>query len=357
MKKKSFKVVALMMLLVFALVVVGGCGPKDSGDKTGDANKKDDEVLTLHMGATSSAEHSYYRATDVFMKEVEEKSGGKIKALREYGGVHGGERQMTEACMRGELDIVITSDVGLGAVFPELGFTQLPFLFKNYEDVDKRYTGGTSGTPGWMGERVASVMEAKGIKVLAFGENDYRGLSNSKKAIKSGADLQGMKIRVPENPLYIAFFKNLGTLPTPMAVTELPTALQQKTIDGQDNGAILTWSYGYYQFQKYFTKTQHMYSGTEFIINKELWDGFTPEQQKIIGDAAKNMMKKQVELNRSDVESFYKNMEAKGVQVDELTPELEKFIQDAAQKVWNDPKFEEQFGKDVMDRIKKEAGM
>ncbi|NPV91135.1 MAG: TRAP transporter substrate-binding protein [Firmicutes bacterium] len=347
MSKKIRVIVALVMVLAFAASVAGCGGSGTNAPK--EEPKAADGPIVLHMAATSSPDHSYFRAADIMIDMIDKGTGGKVKAVKEFGGVHGGERQTTEACMRGELDIQWCSDVGLTAAIPSVGFTQMPFLFKDYADVDKRYLNG------WMGEVVAKRLEEKGMIVLAFGENDFRALTNSKKPITNKEDLKGMKLRVPEIPFYLDFFKELGTLPTPMAVTELPTALQQKTIDGQDNGAILTWAYGYWQFQKYFTKSNHIYSGMEICISKKTWDKLTPDQQKVVKEAAQAAAKKQVELNRSDVAQFWKNMSDKGVEVIDASPELKNAMQEAAKKVWENPKNSETYGKDIMDRIIKEA--
>jgi len=346
MRIKNFKLVALMLLLVFSLTVVGCGGAKEEPKKDADKPK---ETVVLHMGATSSPEHSYYRAMEAYMKEIEEKSGGTLKVLREFGGVHGGERQMAEAVMRGDLDMMWTSDVGQSAAFPELGFTQLPYLFKDYDDVDARYRNG------WMGEEMTNKLLAKGIRVLGIGENDFRGLSNSKKSIKSAADLKGMKIRVPEIPMYMNFFKELGALPTPMAITELATALQQKTVDGQDNGAIITWAYGLSQFQKYMTKTNHIYSASHLCISEKTWAKLSPEHQKILTEASKKAVAEQVKLNREDVKIFYQKMAEAGVEVTEASDQLKADMQAAAKKVWEDPKIEQTYGKDIMDRVRAEA--
>lgn len=344
MKKQAKKLIALIMILAFAVAVVGCSGQKEE-PKEG-ADKAPAEVITLHWGATSSPEHSYATVSDPFVKEVEEKTGGTVKISKEFGGVHGGERQMTESVMRGDLDMEMTSDVGLAALFPDLGFTQLPFLFKDYADVDKRYLNG------WMSEVIEKRLAEKGIIVLGWGENDFRALTNSKHPIAKPADIQGLKIRVPEIPMYIALFKGLGALPTPMAVTELPTALQQKTIDGQDNGAILTWSYGYYQFQPYMTKLQHIYSGTTLIISQKSWDKLSADQQKVLQEAATKYCAAQVERNRADVAQFYKNMEGKGVQIIEPSPELIAKAQEVGKQIMQDPKNDELYGKDVMDKIR-----
>jgi TRAP-type transport system periplasmic protein len=303
------------------------------------------EPVTLHVGGTVSPKHSWYKATELFGAEVEKASGGTLKVQIEMGGVHGGERQMVTEAMRGVLDMVWTSDIGVAAVIPSVGFVNLPYLFKDYKDVDARYLNG------WMGKQIEAECLKKGIVILAHGENDFRAVTNSKRPIKSGEDFKGLKLRVPEVPIYIAFYKGLGSLPTPMAITEVPTALQQKTVDGQDNGAIITYDFGFHQFQKYMTRANQIYSGSQLLISKKKFDSLTDAQKQIVMTAAKNAGIAQVKMNREMVEGYYKEMAASGVEVIDATPALSKDMAVVAEKVWTDPETVKSFGKDIIDRI------
>lgn len=304
---------------------------------------------TLHIGGTVSPEHSWYKGAELFKQEVESQTDGEVQVQIEMGGVHGGERKMVSEVMRGMLDMVWTSDIGLGAVFPRLGFVNLPYLFSDYGDVDSRYLNG------WIGEELAKETLKKGIRILGHSENDFRGLTNSRRPIRSGADFEGLKLRVPEVPIYLSFYRNLGALPTPMAITEVPTALQQGTVDGQDNGAIITYDFGLHQFQKYMTKANQIYSGAQLLINERRFRGLTEKQQGIVLDAAKKASAYQVKLNREKVGEYYAKISESGVSVEEATPELIADMKVAARKVWEDPDTVATFGSDVIDRIIREA--
>ena len=307
------------------------------------------DTVTLHVGGTVSPEHSWYKGIELFKKDVEAATDGRIKVQIEMGGVHGGERKMVSEVMRGMLDMVWTSDIGLAAVFPSLGFVNLPYLFESYEDVDRRYLNG------WMGDVLTEVSAKKNVLVLSIGENDFRGLTNSKRQIRSGADFQGLKLRVPEVPIYISFYRNLGALPTPMAITEVPTALQQGTVDGQDNGAIITYDFGLHQFQSYMTKANQIYSGAPLLINKRKFESLSPADQKVLKDAAQKAALYQVEINRAQVSHYYDLIAQSGVEVAEATDQLVADMRVAARKVWEDPDTVEAFGKEVIDRIIAEA--
>jgi tripartite ATP-independent transporter DctP family solute receptor len=301
--------------------------------------------LVLNMGASSSPEHSRYKAADIFMAKVKKESKGQIEAVRMFGGVLGNETKMTQSVQAGTLEIGWISDIGISTVVPEIGFVNLPYLLPTYQDVDKKYF------KGWMGDVVKKRIEAKGLHFLAWVENDYRWLTNSRREVLKPEDLKGLKIRTVETPMFIAFFKELGVMPTPMGITEVSTALQQKTVDGQDNGAILTYAYGFFQFQKYLTKTSHSYSGGAIIINKGLWESLTPEQKKIIQNAAEEAGKWQIEKNRQDVAEYLDKMKNAGVKITEITPELDKKFKEVSWSIMNNKTITARYGDDVMKRL------
>jgi len=337
LKRTILKSLVFCLVMAFAVTI--------TGFMPGDAVA----AVTIRVAATVSPAHSWAVTAKTFKQEVESKTNGAVKVTWHGGGAMGGERQMTEAVVRGDLDMTWTSDIGLAAVFPELGFVNLPYLFKSYAEADAKYR------KGWIGQYVIKYMDARGVKIIGIGENDYRGLTNSKRPITKGEDLKGLKLRVPEVPMYIDFYKALGVLPTPMAVTELTTALQQKTVDGQDNGAIVTYDFGMHTFQKYATVANQIYSAMEMCLSKKTWDKLTPEQQKIVMEAGAKAADEQVRLNRENVVTSYAGMAKAGVQVIDATPQLVSDLKAAATKIWNDPKWEKAYTKEVMDRIKKEA--
>jgi len=301
--------------------------------------------VMLNMGSTASPVHSYSQAADLFEEMVKKNSNGAIETKRMFGGVLGSETKMTTSVQDGSLEMGWLSDIGMSTVLPEIGFVNLPYLFPTYDDVDKLYLNG------WMGEIVKKRLEAKGIHVLAWIENDYRGFTNSRRRILKSEDFKGLKVRVPEMPMFVNFFKELGVLPTPMSITEVATALQQGTVDGQDNGAILTQDFGFSKFQKYATKTKHSYSAGAIMINKKLWDGLSPERKKILQDAATSAGAQQIKANRARVEGNYQLMKADGMQIDDVTPEVHARMKAAALKIWSDKSITQKYGDDVLSRL------
>jgi TRAP-type transport system periplasmic protein len=306
------------------------------------------QTLTIDMAALVAPSHSFSLTAPSMVSEVDKASGGKIKLTISFGGVHGNDREETEAIILGNLKMAWLTDMGMASVVSGIGFVNLPYLFPTYESVDKYYFNG------FIGEEVQKRLMAKGVRVLGWLENDYRNLSNSRRPISQVSDLKGLKIRVPEFPMLISFFKKLGAYPTPMAFTELLTGLQQGTIDGQDNGIVLTYSSGLYQAQKYFTLTHHSYSGGAIIVNEQFWQSLTAEQRNIISSAAKKAGQKQVAMNRGLVDTYNKKMTDTGIKFSELTPGAQTAFKKAAAEVWKE--YNDKYGKDFMDRLNKEMG-
>lgn len=150
----------------------------------------------------------------------------------------------------------------------------IPWLFDNKQQVYEVLDGP-------LGDRLADGLEESGFKLLQWQENGFRTLSTNK-PINDMSDLKGVKIRIMENELQLQQWKDYGANPTPMAFTELFTALQQKTVDAQDNGAELTWQTKFYEVQSHYTYTKHIYSPYLILMSKDKFDGLTPEQQEIV---------------------------------------------------------------------------
>lgn len=337
---KKVLAIVLTLMMVFAFASCGGGGSSADGDK-----------VVLHLGSSVSTTHAWYRAAEDFKAEVEEKSGGQIEIVLDFGGVHGTDKEMCEAISAGTLEMGIGSTVGIDAVVTEMGFVNLPYLMTSFEEVEELMYDG------WMGEKAAELMAGYDLTVLDWTDCDFRWMSNSKTPVESTADLKGMKMRTPEAPMYLEFFENLGTTPTSIPFTDLPSALQQKTVDGQDNGPILSFTSGLYQFQKYWTKTNHAYAAAAIYMNTGILEGLTDEQQAIIKECAENYGIKVQELVRADLDQFVKDMEAEGCEIIDPTPELEKSMRAAAEKVWQSEKCTSTFDQDAVAKILEDAGL
>ncbi|MBD1566183.1 TRAP transporter substrate-binding protein [Vibrio sp. SA48] len=235
---------------------------------------------TMTMGFTLSKNSHYGQGADAFAQEIEKLSGGKYEINIKPSGVLGGERDVVEGLQFGTIDLTISSTGPIGNFVPEVYALDFPFLFKSYEHAHKILDGE-------IGKDLLAKFEPKGLIGLAWSENGFRHLTNSKRIVRNPEDMKGLKLRTMENEVHMSAFKDLGAAPTPMSFTELFTALQQKTVDGQENPIPVITTSKFYEVQKNVTLTGHVYSPAAIIMSKITWDSLNSEEQMWFRQAAK----------------------------------------------------------------------
>lgn len=330
MKKHLILLVVLLTAISLA-VFAGGATEKPK------AAAKPATVLKISNGINEA--HPTYLACKEFEKIVESKLPGKYDVQVYANAQLGDDVRATEAVRMGTLEMVATSASPLTGLVPEFNVFDLPFIVPSFKAADAVYDGP-------IGAKLAALLEPKGIKLLAYYENGFRQLTNSVREVKSPADLKGLKIRTMQNPIHLAAWRALGANPTPMPFSEVFTAMQQKTIDGQENPIPTIYLQKFYEVQKYVTLTGHVYGPHILLINKKMFDSFPAEDQKIILEAAQASAKFQRETNRKMDRDFIAELKKAGMVVTELTPEQLKAFQEAVKPVYDEwiPKI----GKDLV---------
>ena len=206
---------------------------------------------------------------------VGEKSGGKMKLQGFWGGALGGDLQATQALRSGTQEMVITSTSPLVGILPDLGVFDLPFLFTNEKEADAVLDGP-------FGKYIADKLPAVGLVNLAYWENGFRNLTNSRKPVAKVEDFSGVKVRVMQNNIFLDTFKTVGANAVPMAFGEVFTALETKAIDGQENPFVTIDTSKFYEVQKYLSVTNHAYTPFLVLYSKQLFDKLSPEEQKAL---------------------------------------------------------------------------
>lgn len=233
----------------------------------------------------SVAQNSHYGvAIDTFAKEVEKRTSGRYKIQNFYAGALGAERESIEGVQLGTLDLTMTSTGPVPNFVPEVAILDIPFLFRDYAQARATLDGP-------IGQELLQKFPAKGIVALAWGENGFRHMTNNKRSVNGPDDLKGLKMRTMENPIHIQAYKQFGILPTPMAFTEVFTALQQGTVDGQENPLSVISAAKFDQVQKYITLTGHVYSPALILMSKAKWDKLSPADKQAFAEAAKEAVK------------------------------------------------------------------
>jgi tripartite ATP-independent transporter DctP family solute receptor len=290
----------------------------------------------------SVAQNSHYGvAIDTFAREVEARTNGRYKIQTFYAGALGAERESVEGVQLGTLDLTLTSTGPLPNFVPEVAILDIPFLFRDYAHA-------RAVLDGPIGQELLQKFPPKGMVGLAWAENGFRHMTNSKRPVNLPDDLKGLKMRTMENPIHIEAYKQFGILPTPMAFTEVFTALQQGTVDGQENPLSVITAAKLDQVQKNLTLTGHVYSPAIILMNKGQWDKLSPADKQAFVDAAKEAVKANRARIDEDERKAVADLRAKGMAVVEKVDKAK--FQAALAPVYVD--FGKRFGQDNIDRIK-----
>ena len=302
---------------------------------------------SLHAQTTmkisiSTAQNSHQGvAIDTFAKEVAARTGGRYKVETFYNGSLGGERESIEAVQLGTQELAFSSTGPVPNFVPDAKILDVPFLFR-----DKAHARAVLDGP--IGQELLGKFDAKGFKALAWAENGFRHMTNSKRDVKEPADLKGLKMRTMENPVHIAAYKGLGIITTPMAFPEVFTALQQGTVDGQENPLPVIMSAKFSQVQKHLSLTGHVYSPCIFVMNKASFDKLSAADKTAFLEAAKVAAKANRDRVDQDDANGVKELRAQGMTVIEDVDKA-KFV---AQLAPVNAEFEKQFGKANLDKIR-----
>lgn len=278
---------------------------------------------------------------DTFAKEVEKRTNGRYKIQTFYSGSLGGERESIEAVQLGTQELTLTSTGPVPNFVPEARILDIPFLFR-----DKAHARAVLDGP--IGQDMLTKFEAKGFKALAWAENGVRHMTNSKRAVNSPEDLKGLKMRTMENPVHVTAYKGLGIVTTPMAFPEVFTALQQGTVDGQENPLSVIMAAKFDQVQKHLSLTGHVYSPAIFLMTKAAYDKLSAADKQAFLEAAKEAAKANRARVDEDDAKGVAELRSKGMSVVENV-DKSKFV---AQLTPINAEFEKQFGKANIDKIR-----
>ena len=275
-----------------------------------------------------------------FKEIVEEKTDGDVTVTIFPNAKLGDERALLEGMKMGVVDAGIITSGPIINFIPEFGVFDLPFLFRSpshaYAVLD-----------GPVGKTLLGKLEDQGWKGLAYGERGFRNLTNSKRAVKTPADVEGLKVRLMQNPIYVKTFKTLGANAVPMAWTEALTALQQKTIDGQENPLNVIVAFKLYESQEYLSLTRHAYAPNVVMMSMRSWDKLTPEQQEVVQEAAQLAAEANRKYDNDKAEEWLAFLKDQGMNVVE-DPDLAAF-REAVQPVYDE--YGSQFGEDLLEAI------
>ncbi|WP_323012009.1 TRAP transporter substrate-binding protein [Castellaniella sp.] len=289
--------------------------------------------------AYALSENSHYGAGAAAFAQALEANKSDFKVQQFPNSQLGGEREVIEGLQLGTIDMAIVSTGATLNFVPQTGVFDIPFLFRDLDHARKVLDGK-------IGQDMLAAFPERGLVALAWGEQGFRHLTNNIRPVKEPADIKGLKIRTTENPIHIAAFRELGVLATPMAWPEVATALQQGTIDGQENPLSVIVSVKMWQLQKYLSLTAHVYAPALILISPSVYDGLSDADKAKLKEAAlagAQAMRQFVDkVEKDGLETLKEN----GMQVN--TVDHAAFVK-AVQPVY--PQYYKQFGQELVESI------
>ena len=267
----------------------------------------------IRFGYGLNEQSNQGRAVKVFAEAVEKASGGKMKVRAVGGAALGPDTQMQQALIGGAQEMMVGSTATLVGITKEMALWDTPFLFNNAKEADAILDGP-------IGQKVIDKLPEKGLVGLVYWENGFRNLTNTKRPVTKLEDLDGIKLRVMQNNVYLESFKTLGANAVPLPFSELFSALETKTVDGQENPYNTILSSKFYEVQKYLSVTNHVYSPWIVLVSKKWWDGLSKDERKVLMDAAKTSRDFERKDTRDEAAKALGELKAKGMQINELSP-------------------------------------
>ena len=284
------------------------------------------------------------QAADKWVELVRERSDGRIN-MKIYSNsqlVSGDQTKEFSAMRSGLIDMAVGSTINWSPQVPELNLFSLPFLMPDYEAID-------AITQGEAGETIFAAIKKRGVTPLAWGENGFRELSNSKRKITSPEDVEGLKIRVVGSPLFQDTFTTLGANPTQMSWADAKPALTTGAVDGQENPISVFDVARIDQVgQEHLTLWHYMADPLVFAVSNRVWSQFKPEDQALLKQAAIDAGQWEIEKSRGELEATLAAIKERGVQVVELTPEQHAAFVEATRSVYD--KWTDRIGEELVEQ-------
>lgn len=316
------KVIALVLAAVLCAAMLAGCGssapassaPAASGSASSDAPKYEKLTLTMAVNGTDTQVDS--RVANHFKELVEAETDGAItiEVFPNDQLAGGSSSKGVEMVADGSTDIAAYATVALSVLDPKLGIALVPWTFSSYTQA--REIIDATGLDFYN-----SVLNEYGLTAVGSFHNGFRQLSNNVRPVTTPDDLKGLKIRVPGGEIYMSFFKEFGADPTNMNWGEVFTALQQGTIDGQENGVSVTSTSGVLEVQDYVTIWNYSYENDLIVFNSALWDTLSADTQAMLTEKAVEACNWGRDIVEAEHDQLIEDFRAKGVQVDVLTEE------------------------------------
>lgn len=343
MKIKS-RLTFFLVLLIAMSSVLAGCG----NENTSGTDSSNGKTITIKVANYFAPDHPQNIALkEKFKPIVEEETNGKIKVEIYPNSQLGAEQKFYDGVRNGTIEMGIPGMI-MQNTLPKMGVPEWPFLFEDFDHVKKVLTGPIGD------ELIANLEDKHGVHPLAWSANGFRMFS-SNQPIKSMKDFEGLRLRMPKIDSYIAVGQALNTNVTPMPISEVFSALEQGVIDGQDNPIATVRASKWYEVQSHELESRHMFSPNLYIINSELWNSLSKDQQKIIQDAATKSANYEWKLLEDSYKEDKKYLQQQGMKFVTPSDEFKKGMKEAVEPLYQEYYQNYPWAKDLVERIRKAA--
>lgn len=307
MKRGAKALIATAALATMFLSACGGGGGSGGGSTGGDSG----ETQVLKLGHIANPDTAYDNWANEFASQIEEKTEGRYKIEVYPAGQLGVDRELMESLQIGNVDMTIITASDINQFVPDFSVQDLPYLFVSWDHVEAFLASDTA-------TEMYTLTDSVGMTTLAFMPRGFRNVTTNVKPIHGPDDLTNLKIRVAESEIYISTFKALGANAQAMAFAEVFTALQQGTIDAQENTTVSNRDYKFYEVQQYMSKTQHFFAFAAMQMNPDLLNGMSEEDQQIFRETATETALTLGQEQKSDEQAAEDEMVAAGLEVNEI---------------------------------------
>jgi TRAP-type transport system periplasmic protein len=287
---------------------------------------QDIQERVIRFGHLNNTDHPVSMGVKKFAELVAAKSGGKIQVKEFPSNQLGTEQQQTSALQGGVQEMQSPATTSLVGIVKDYGVVDFPFTVANHAQAFALLDGP-------LGTALLEKLPEKGMVGLAYWDLGFRNVTNSKRPIAKPEDLDGLKLRVIPNPVFLDTFKAFKANPVPMSFSELYTALETKTVDGQENPYSVILSNKFYEVQKYLSGTNHVYGTNVILVSKRFWDKLSPVEQKILRDSAIEARDYQRQVSRVAGEKAVGELVKNGMQFNEVAPAEIQRMQQIAKPV------------------------
>lgn len=274
---------------------------------------QDFQERTIKFGHLNNTDHPVSFGVKRFSELLAAKTGGKFKVQEFPSNQLGNEMQQQSALQGGVQEMSAPATTSLAGIVKEFGLVDFPFAVSTFEQADALLDGP-------LGQALIARLPEKGLVALGYWDLGFRNVTNSKRPITKAEDLEGLKLRVIPNPVFLESFKAFKANPVPMPFAELYGALEAKAVDGQENPFAVILSNKFFEVNKFVSATNHVYAANIVLVSKRFWDKLSPAEQKAMHEAADEARRYQRQVSRAAAQKAVGELQAKGMQYNTIAP-------------------------------------